>query len=529
MIGARRAAVWVFLLALAARLFLVLHSGGFLGDYGYDGPVYYTASESLLHGRVPYRDFVLIHPPGIMLALAPFAQLGRLTTDHTGFVTANVIFLILGAVNAALVVAVARRMGLSIRAAAAGGVFYALWFGAAGAEYLVRLEPLGNFLLLLGLFALFTSRRTNDWRWPALSGLAFGAAAGVKIWWSLPLVIVLLWPTVATRWRRDLALKAAGAATALGLIMTPFFVLAPRQMVNMVIFDQMGRHDNDPAVFARLRTLTSLNLISSHLHADALVVAIAGLAALFAIVCAVSLLAGPARLVAVLTVAQVAVLLIAPSFYWFYADYAAPGAALTLAVAAHQVSVAHARMLSRTRSRTSSGSRPERVARRWAWRLPAIAFGTAVAAMAFGLLPVRAVPPGRGSRLTPLVSAARCVTSDSPMLLIRMNVLSRDLERGCQVWVDVSGTVLGPDATAGPDGRPVPPQLNRRWQRDVTRYLLSGDATMVVRPQTGLDAASWRLIEAHGVLAASGNIVIYRTRKVSNLTPVTDLAALTHW
>ena len=232
-----------------------------------------------------------------------------------------------------------------------------------------------------------------------------------------------------------------------------------------------------------------------------------------------------------LTVAQVAVLLIAPSFYWFYADYAAPGAALTLAVAAHQVSRGpRANAVPHPVPAHRHGSRPERVARRWAWRLPVIAFGTAVAAMAFGLLPVRAVPPGRGSRLTPLVSAARCVTSDSPMLLIRMNVLSRDLERGCQVWVDVSGTVLGPDAmTAGPDGRAVPPQRNPRWQRDVTRYLLSGDATMVVRPQTGLDAASWRLIKAHGVLAASGNIVIYRTRKVSNLTPVTDLAALTHW
>jgi alpha-1,2-mannosyltransferase len=527
MIGARRAAGGVFLLALAARLFLVLHSGGFLGDYG---PVYYTASESLLHGRVPYRDFVLIHPPGIMLALAPFAQLGRLTTDHTGFVAANVIFLVLGAVNAALVVAVARRMGLSIRAAAAGGAFYALWSGSTGAEYLVRLEPLGNFLLLLGLFAFFTARRSEDWRWPVLAGLALGAAAGVKIWWSLPLAIVLLWPTVTARWRRDLALKTAGAATALGVIMIPFFALAPRQMVDMVVFDQMGRHDNDPAIFDRLRTLTSLDLISSHLRSGALVAAIVALALLFAIACSVSFLAGPARLVAVLTGAQVAVLLIAPSFYWFYADYAAPGAALTLAVAAHQVSRAHSQARARTRAATDARSRAERAARRWAWRLPVIAFGTAVAAMAFGLMPVRAVPPGRGSRLTPLVSAAHCVTSDSPMLLIRMNVLSRDLERGCQVWVDVSGTVLGPDAmTAGKDGRAVPPQRNPRWQRDVTRYLLSGDATMVVRPQTGLDLASWRLITAHGVLAASGNIVIYRTRKVSNLTPVTDLAALTHW
>ena len=210
MYGARRATCGIFFLALAARLFLVLHSGGFLGDYGYDGPVYYTASDSLLHGRVPYSDFVLLHPPGIMLALAPFAQLGRMTTDQTGFVTANIVFLLIGAINAALVVMVGRRMGLSTRAAAVGGAFYALWSGATSAEYLVRLEPLGNFLLLLGLLAFFTSRRAPDWRWPLLCGLAIGAAAGVKIWWSLPLLIVLAWRASPERWRRDLA-GAAGA------------------------------------------------------------------------------------------------------------------------------------------------------------------------------------------------------------------------------------------------------------------------------------------------------------------------------
>ena len=143
--------------------------------------------------------------------------------------------------------------------------------------------------------------------------------------------------------RRDLGLKLAGAALSLGVIMTPFFVLAPRQMVDMVIFDQLGRHDNDPGILDRLRTLTSLDRISSHLHSVALVVALVALAALFVTTCVATLLAGPARLVAVLTIAQLTVLLVAPSFYWFYADYAAPGAALTLAVAAHQVVRAHAR------------------------------------------------------------------------------------------------------------------------------------------------------------------------------------------
>ena len=508
----------IFFLGLAARLFLVLHSGGFLGDFGYDGPVYYAASDSLLHGRVPYRDFVLLHPPGIMLALAPFAQLGRLTTDQTGFTTANVVFLLLGALNAALVVAVGRRMGLPTRAAAVGGAGYALWSGSANAEYLVRLEPLGNFLLLLGLLAFFTSRRSPDWRWPLLCGLALGAAAGVKIWWSLPLLIVLAWRASPQRWRRDLGLTAAGAAAALTATVGPFFALAPGRMVRMVVFDQLARHDNQPAVLERLRTLTSLDHISSHLQGAGLVVAVAGLGAVFAAVVLAASARGPGRLVAVLAAAQILLLLSAPSFYWFYCDFAAPASALTLAVAAQRVAVFVRRPRSSAR------------AQRWIVRVPSIALAAVLGALVFALLPVRAVPAAHGTRLAAFVSAARCVTSDSPMLLIRLNILSRDLERHCQVWVDVSGTVLGPDATtAGADHRSVPPQQNARWQRDVTSYLLSGDATVVVRPQTGLSAASWARIRAHGVLASSGSIVIYRTRKVSPLTAVTDLAALTHW
>ena len=504
------------MLALAARLFLVLHSGGFLGDYGYDGPVYYTATDSLLHGRVPYRDFVLIHPPGIMLALAPFAQLGRLSTDQTGFVAANVVFLILGAVNAALVVAVARRIGLSIRAAAVGGAFYALWSGSTGAEYLVRLEPLGNFALLMGLFAFFTSRRSTHWRWPVLCGLAFGAAAGVKIWWSLPLLVVLAWPAAPERWRRDLGLKAAGAGVALGVILLPFYILAPSQMLHMVVFDQIGRHDNQPAIIDRLRTLTSLDRISSHLHAGGLIVAVAVLGALFAAAWAVTWATRAARLIAVLVATQIALLLIAPSFYWFYADFAAPAGALTVATGAQRI-VSLVRL-----ARQRSGPR------RWNLRAPALVLGAAVAAMVFGLFPVRAVPPARGARLAPLISAARCVTSDSPMLLIQMDVLGRDLERRCEVWVDVSGTVLGPDAVTA-DHRTVAPSMNLKWQHSVLSYLLSGDATMVVRPQTQLSRASWRQIRAHGVLASSGPVIIYRTKRISPLTSVTDLAALTHW
>src|SRR4051794_25123499 len=87
----------VFVTALAARLAVVLVSPGRpCGTFGYDSSVYFTASTALIHGRLPYRDFVFLHPPGVVLALTPFAWLGRLTTDHTGFVAAVLAFALLG-------------------------------------------------------------------------------------------------------------------------------------------------------------------------------------------------------------------------------------------------------------------------------------------------------------------------------------------------------------------------------------------------------------------------------------------------
>jgi len=130
----------VFAVALAARTAVVLRSGGFLGNYGYDASVYYAAADALIHGRMPYRDFVLLHPPGLMLAVTPFALLGRLTTDHIGYAGANLGFCIVGALNAVLVVRVVKRLGLGARSAAVGGLFYAAWFTSVSAEFLARLD-----------------------------------------------------------------------------------------------------------------------------------------------------------------------------------------------------------------------------------------------------------------------------------------------------------------------------------------------------------------------------------------------------
>jgi len=153
----------VAFVAIALREALVARGGGLHASFGYDTSVYYAAADAFIHGRMPYSDFVLLHPPAIMLVLTPAALLGHFTNDHVGFYSATIGFTILGGVNAALVAWVARRWGLARGPALAGGLFYATWLGAVAAEFSCRLEPLGNAFLLL---------HSSSRKFMALSGVA---------------------------------------------------------------------------------------------------------------------------------------------------------------------------------------------------------------------------------------------------------------------------------------------------------------------------------------------------------------------
>jgi alpha-1,2-mannosyltransferase len=70
--------------AYVARLVRVARGAGLCGMNSYDGAVYYAAAAGLAHGLLPYRDFLLLHPPGIVVALVPFAALGRVIGDPYG-------------------------------------------------------------------------------------------------------------------------------------------------------------------------------------------------------------------------------------------------------------------------------------------------------------------------------------------------------------------------------------------------------------------------------------------------------------
>jgi hypothetical protein len=489
------AGIAVFVIGLVARLVPVLHGGGLGSNLGYDPGVYFAAADGLVHGRLPYRDFVLLHPPGLMLVLFPFAFATRLVSDQAAFISANLAFMCLGAVNAAFVVLIGRRLALSLGAAVGGGLFAALWLGSVHAEGMARLEPLANLLVLIGLYAYAGARRRPSARWMFGMGAALGGAASVKIWYGVLLIVLVGWVAVHVRTRRAVAAAVVGAAAAMVVINGFFFLRAPGAMWHMVVVDQLGRgrFAGSPITrFDEANDFTSWNrLLGPGPTAVAVTVLLVGAAVLLR--AAWRQAAG--RVLVVLLGVQLVVMAVSPSWFPFYADYVTPALALAVAVGVDGV---------RTAGWTTIRSLRHPRARAWG--------GLAVAAVLLVVLGVplswqRTGTPFPSTPLATAVGKARCVVADSPMALIELDALSRSFSPGCQDWVDVVGRTYGADRSnrSRPD--------NVAWQRDVSRYLLSGDAYIVIRAGTGLSAGTLAELHARAVvLARSGRYVVYRAR-----------------
>ena len=351
----------VFAVALAARLTVMLRDGGLRGSNGYDAGVYFAAGDALIHGRLPYRDFVFLHPPGLPVALTPFAWLTKVMSDESAFTVANLAFAVLGAVSAVLVVQVARRLGFAPAAALVSGLFYALWFGAIGSEYLVKLEDLGNVVFLCALLATLRAQERNG-RWASVAaGFGYGYLVSIKIWWIVPVLAVLVWHGLRMRRGRALAPVLAGVAAAGLVVDLPFFVLAPHQMFSSVISDQVGRDRAASTVAARIADLTSVSRLYGHLPLA--VVAGAGVA-MGVLFCVTFVRAWRGRLgrpLVVLAAVQLATLLLAPSWFLYYCDYVAVPLALVVggaAVLRDERRRAAGRVAAGCRSRWSRSSPP---------------------------------------------------------------------------------------------------------------------------------------------------------------------------
>ena len=66
-------------LALGLRLYQLSRPGFLLSVTEYDDGPYFGSAVRLVNGSIPYRDFLLVQPPGITLLMVPAALLSKLT------------------------------------------------------------------------------------------------------------------------------------------------------------------------------------------------------------------------------------------------------------------------------------------------------------------------------------------------------------------------------------------------------------------------------------------------------------------
>ena len=306
----------------------------------------------------------------------------------------------------------------------------------------------------------------------------------MKIWIVVPLLVVIGYLAITAGARQ--AVRCAVAAAVGVAVCLPFLLAAPARMWRYVVVDQLERSGTPRPMTQRLSDLAGFGLVDHRLGPwlpEVIVIAF-GAAAIAAVL---AFQVRQARLSVILLLAFGVLLVATPSWFPHYAALPAGTVAITFGAAAHTVS---------------------------AWPPPSrFRAGLVVAACLVALLASVAHLtraefgtrfPGRqmASAVAPLPG---CITADDPSTLIAMNVLTRNVRRGCPLMLDLGGYSYD----LRPPGRwPVPRAQNPVWQRYALDHLKTGSATIVVRFSTrfGLTDATAREIARWPVIHRSGEV-----------------------
>lgn len=406
----------------------------------YDGGVYVASSLELVDGRLPYRDYVFVHPPVITLLFTPVALAAKVIGTAQAMGLAKILTALAGAASVPLVGRLVRERGPMVVGLACAVT--ALQGDAVASSYSPLLEPWLVLFCLAGTVLAFDGGRVRAGRPLLWAGVLFGLAAATKIWAVAPIVALAV---VCGRRRRT---YLGGVAAGFLVPVLPFLLAAPTAFVREVFAVQIFRTTDGP------RTPESFRLL--HLFGSPAPTGAepsAGRAALLAAVAVV--LAGLVlgwlrtwrradaldRFALVASVFVVASMLVPDIFYWHYAAFATPFLALA-AVAP----LAHL------------GRRGRRV-------------GTALLLVAvLGLASVMAHRELRSYRMLndhvavdAIVPPGAClVTSEASAAIAQDRYGSAD--PGCPVLVDSFGTVLDLTGGRAPSAAALrDPRVRRFW------------------------------------------------------------------
>src|SRR6516162_5208430 len=100
------------LLALGLRFYQLSRPGYLLGVNEYDDGNYFGSAVRLINGALPYRDFLIVQPPGITLLMVPAALLSKVTGTAWGMAVGRILTAGVGAAAVAVAGLLVRHRGL---------------------------------------------------------------------------------------------------------------------------------------------------------------------------------------------------------------------------------------------------------------------------------------------------------------------------------------------------------------------------------------------------------------------------------
>jgi alpha-1,2-mannosyltransferase len=244
-------------LALALRLFTLTRAGFLTGVSEYDDGVYLGAAIRLTQGTLPYRDFALVQPPGMLVLMTPAALVARLTTTATALAIARVLTVLVSTACVPLAGNLVRYRGALVTAVACG--ILAVYPDDIAAAHTLLLEPWMNLCCLLAANAAFRRGSIARPARLAWAGAALGVAGAVKFWAVVPAAVLLTVGLIAAGPRaRRAGAYLAGLVAGFVLPVAPFALAAPATFVRSTVLDQASRVGTVVPLSLRLTHLTGL-------------------------------------------------------------------------------------------------------------------------------------------------------------------------------------------------------------------------------------------------------------------------------
>jgi hypothetical protein len=432
------------LVALGLRLYQLARPGFLLSVTEYDDGPYFGSAVRLVNGSIPYRDFLLVQPPGITLLMTPAALLGKAAGSTDWAIAIGRLMTVAASVACVVLAGLLTRHRGAIAVVVACGLT-AVYPDSIQAAHTVLVEPWLAMFCLAGALAIFDGDRfTTSTRRLAWGGVAFGFAGAVEVWAIFPLVIIA---AAMLRQPRQVISCLAGAAAGFLVPVLPFAAASPKGFYDGLVTAQVGSRVNAARVpsWYRMKEMTGLSGI--HIaHSTAWLAALA--IALLVLVLTGLAWAVTRQLPTLLEwFAQGSAVLIVAAFMWpiqfhyHFVAFLAPFVGLGIGLPAARLlrGIAAGR-----RARPAAGPGRDALAARWPeWGAVAVAVivlagFTASQARAISRLEPH-VQYSTITRVRQLIPPGACVVTDQASLTITANRFVSG-QPGCPLLVDSIGT-----------------------------------------------------------------------------------------